>query len=517
LSSTNILFHQQGDALYLAGGYGLPSREDVSLFQAPSRFLDPEVHRTMPYLTRVDLPMLQSNFAQLQDKTKQIAKPSKAWKHSKTVKSVQLSPSQSPFQQWTDTQFALTGGAMMYGDGVFYLVGGHRFDGLYNPMGPQNGPGFEQVYHPGVRSFQLVREQPLALSKRQARAIAERGGTSIPARVVWRNPMLDSQFRRRDLNVMESLHHQDNSGNVTSPFPTLRKEFLLFSGVFQERAKIPNNNLLEINPESHSISAVPNFNQLLNQYHSAHVGLYSYKVDAQFFVFFGGIAQYFFNDSGDLTQDPDVPLVSTVSVIQRTAANEYSEFALPLKLPKGLGAGTEFIPANNLPRIEGTNVIDLESLQGDSQLLGYLVGGFSTTAPNVFFDNDADESKSEAHAYAVYWKRNTVFRDPSQKLTLQDALPVDQGNNGQVHFQAFTNTENQKVYFIIDMASEGPCTLSIKDETGKVLLTHVFEGGLPKGESVFALPLYDAKQIKTYLVEINAAGTVLREQLIINP
>jgi hypothetical protein len=67
------------------------------------------------------------------------------------------------------------------------------------------------------------------------------------------------------------------------------------------------------------------------------------------------------------------------------------------------------------------------------------------------------------------------------------------------------------------MASEGPCTLSIKDETGKVLLTHVFEGGLPKGESVFALPLYDAKQIKTYLVEINAAGTVLREQLIINP
>lgn len=517
LASTNILFHQQGDALYLAGGYGLPSREDVSLFQPPSRFLDPEVHRTMPYLTRVDLPMLQTNFAHLQDKTNQIDKSSKAGRHSKTPKSTQLSPRQNPFQQWADTQFALTGGAMMYSDGVFYLVGGHRFDGLYNPMGPQNGPGFEQLYHPGVRSFQLVREQPLALNKRQARAIAKRGKTSIPARVVWRNPMLDSQFRRRDVNVMESLHHLDHSGDVTSPFPKLRKEFLLFSGVFQERANIPYTNLLEIDPQKNRISAVPNFNQLLNQYHSAHVGLYSYKVDAQFFVFFGGIAQYFFNESGDLTQDPDVPVVSTVSVIQRTAASEYSEFALPLKLPKGLGAGTEFIPASNMPRVEGTNVIDLESLQGDSQLLGYLVGGFSTTAPNVFFDNDADESKSEAHAYAVYWKRNTVFRDPSQKLSLQDALPVDQGNNGQVHFQAFTNTENQKVYFIIDMASEGPCTLSIKDETGKVLLTHVFEGGLPKGESVFALPLYDPQRSKVYQIEINANGTLLREELIINP
>ena len=86
-----------------------------------------------------------------------------------------------------------------------------------------------------------------------------------------------------------------------------------------------------------------------------------------------------------------------------------------------------------------------------------------------------------------------------------------------IHQDQCTNTENQKVYFIIDMASDGPCALSIKDETGKVLLTHVFEGGLPKGESVFALPLYDAKQSKTYQVEINAAGTLLREQLIINP
>ena len=242
----------------------------------------------------------------------------------------------------------------------------------------------------------------------------------------------------------------------------------MFSGVFQERANIPYTNLLEINADSNTIKPVPQFNQLLNQYHSAHTSFYSYKVDAQFFLFFGGIAQYYFNDSGLLTQDPDVPVVSTVSVIERTATNEYSEYALPIQLPKGVGAGTEFIPANTVPRMEGTEVIDLESLQGDSQLLGHLVGGFSTTAPNVFFDNDANESKAEAYAYAVYWKRNNEFRDPARKLSLKEAQWVEQGNNGRIHFQAFTNTENGKVYFIIQMAEEGPCTLTLRDESSKL-------------------------------------------------
>jgi hypothetical protein len=204
-------------------------------------------------------------------------------------------------------------------------------------------------------------------------------------------------------------------------------------------------------------------------------------------------------------------------LIERTAANEYSEFALPIQLPKGVGAGTEFIPANTVPRMEGTEVIDLESLQGDSQLLGHLVGGFSTTAPNVFFDNDANESKAEAHAYAVYWKRNNEFRDPAQKLSLNEAQFVEQGNNGRIHFQAFTNTENGKVYFIIQMAEEGSCTLTLRDEFSKLLMRHEFPGGLPKGESVFALPLYDANQTKTYQVEFEAGGVSLKERLIINP
>lgn len=512
LASTNMLFHQDNNFLYLVGGYGLPCRKDKTLFAPPSQFTDPEAHRTFPYLTRVDLTQLNSEFAKhalFNSRKGQIKQ-----------KPFPLATLSSAFEQWTDTQFALTGGALMHHNAnlpesqninVFYLVGGHRFDGLYNPMGPQNGPGFEQAYHHGVRRFKFASVTVKSRNKRKNR----KKSMQTKEFVVWHSPLTDSQFRRRDVNVMESLHHAATKSN--SPFPQIRKDFLVFSGVFQERANIPYTNLLEINSDSGTIKPIPRFNQLLNQYHSAHTSLYSYKVDAQFFLFFGGIAQYYLNDSGLLTQDPDVPVVSTVSIIERTAANEYSEYALPIQLPKGVGAGTEFIPATTLPRIEGTEIVDLESLQGDSQLLGYLVGGFSTTAPNVFFDNDANESKAEAHAYAVYWKRNSEFRDPAMKPSLNQAQLVTQGNNGQIHFQAFTNTENGQVYFMINMAEEGPCTLTLRDSSNKSMLTHEFPGGLPKGESIFALPLYDANRAKTYLVEFEANGTVLREILLINP
>ncbi|NBU04647.1 MAG: hypothetical protein EBT60_10190, partial [Bacteroidetes bacterium] len=305
LASTNMLFHQEDNLLYLVGGYGLPCRNDISLFSPPSRFTDPEAHRTFPYLTKVDLAKLSSEFA------KQTEPNSR--KNQIKKKQPPLATLSSAFEQWTDPQFALTGGAMFnqidyyphkQPINTFYLVGGHRFDGLYNPMGPQNGPGFEQEYHHGVRRFQLTNVTVKSHKKRKSR----KKSTQTKEIVIWHSPLIDSQFRRRDVNVMESLHHRlaqvesgsadqiliDGDDIAASPFPPVQKDLLVFSGVFQERANIPYTNLLEINADSSTIKPIHRFNQLLNQYHSAHTSLYSYKVDAQFFLFFGGIAQYFF-------------------------------------------------------------------------------------------------------------------------------------------------------------------------------------------------------------------------------
>ena len=48
------------------------------------------------------------------------------------------------FKQLRDERMAVTGGNLEILNDRFYLVGGQRFDGAYNPMGPNHGPGFLQ-------------------------------------------------------------------------------------------------------------------------------------------------------------------------------------------------------------------------------------------------------------------------------------------------------------------------------------------------------------------------------------
>ncbi|MEY4658352.1 MAG: hypothetical protein RJB36_118, partial [Bacteroidota bacterium] len=100
LQSTNMNEVQVGDKLYLTGGYGFsPSAND---------------HITFPYLTEINLTGLIFDIINGNDIS-------------------------ANFIQINDNRFALTGGNLGVIDSSFYLIGGHRFDGRYNPMG---GPTF---------------------------------------------------------------------------------------------------------------------------------------------------------------------------------------------------------------------------------------------------------------------------------------------------------------------------------------------------------------------------------------
>ncbi|MBL0174809.1 MAG: T9SS C-terminal target domain-containing protein [Ignavibacteria bacterium] len=114
LSSTNMQFRQDGDMLYLVGGYGFsPTADD---------------HLTFATLTAVDVP------AVIRDVVRGALHP-------------------ASFRQLSDTLFAVTGGRMEKIHDRFHLAGGHRFDGRYNPMGMSS---FVQRYTDQIRSFRLV-------------------------------------------------------------------------------------------------------------------------------------------------------------------------------------------------------------------------------------------------------------------------------------------------------------------------------------------------------------------------
>ncbi len=113
LSATNMEFHQEGNYLYVLGGYG---------FNAAT-----SARKTFENLTAIDVPS--------------------------TIDAVINGTTITPFfRQVFDNQFAVTGGHLKKINNTFYLVGGNRFDGNYNPMG---NPTYTQVYTNAIRKFTL--------------------------------------------------------------------------------------------------------------------------------------------------------------------------------------------------------------------------------------------------------------------------------------------------------------------------------------------------------------------------
>ena len=100
LQSTNMNFYQDGDTLYIVGGYAFSQTADD--------------HITFDKLTTL-------NVSQVVD----------AIINGQSIDAM--------FKQTADPIFAVTGAQLGKIDDTFYLIGGHRFDGRYNPM---NNPTF---------------------------------------------------------------------------------------------------------------------------------------------------------------------------------------------------------------------------------------------------------------------------------------------------------------------------------------------------------------------------------------
>jgi len=113
LQSTNMNFHQDGNTLYLIGGYAYSVSEND--------------HVTFDKLTSIDVPNLINAI-------------------------IDGTPISSYFKQIANPIFQNTGGQLGKIGNEFYLVGGQTFMGRYNPMG---NPTFEQTYVSKIQKFTI--------------------------------------------------------------------------------------------------------------------------------------------------------------------------------------------------------------------------------------------------------------------------------------------------------------------------------------------------------------------------
>lgn len=356
-----------------------------------------------------------------------------------------------------DNRMEVTGGYLGILDGTFLLVGGQRFVGRYNPQGPNFGPGFIQQYTNAIRRFTINDD-----------------GTNLGISD-YAETVDTVNLHRRDYNL------------VAQVFPDGSLGYTAFSGVFQYGANIPWLNTVDVSASGYSV--VPGFEQLLNQYHTAHLAAYTIADNRMSSVFFGGIGRYYFDANGQLVDDADVPFVNTISRVERSADGSMEETAIG-EMPALLGSGAEFIPAPSVPMI-GDNIIDLDQLAGDTVLAGHIVGGIQSTARNIFFINDGTQSDASARVFRVLLvqESSTGMNEPAAPRA---ALQVS-GIGGEL-------------FITIDLPASGMAEVDLLDTSGR-FVRRLLNARMPAGAQRMRAEVRDLAP-GAYLVRLRADEVV---------
>jgi hypothetical protein len=420
LSSTNMEFHQEGNYLYIIGGYGYNTA-------SASR-------KTFENLTAVDVPNVISAI----------------------ISSNSIAPY---FRQHTDVQFAVTGGHLKKINNTYYLVGGNKFDGNYNPMG---NPTYVQVYTNAIKKFNIV-DDGVNLSVANVQDIID-----------------NVNLHRRDYNAVAQI------------LPNGAEGITAFSGVL---------NCVNIDSTSHAVNNT--FQQYYNHYHCAVLPLYASNANEMHNVFFGGIAQYY-DSLGTLVQDNNCPFVKTIARVSRDANGVMAEYKLPIEMPNYLGAGSEFIPNTSQPHYDN-EVFKLDDFTADSTFVGYIFGGISSTAPNIFFTNTGAQSSASNIFYKVY-----VIKKSS--VGIHD---LNEQSISTLKMQVYPNPSNSNIVILNFNL--------IKTETTKIIV-HSIDGKIidelnltntTKGNNSISYEIKNAIENGTYFFTIETPTEKSTQKIII--
>lgn len=406
LQSTNQQFIQRENQLYIIGGYGYSSTVSD--------------HVTYSYLTSVDV-------------------------NGATNAIVNGEAITTFFRQLSHPKMAVTGGYVGYLDSIFYLAGGQYFEGRYNPMGPNNGPGFIQQYTDAIRKFKI-----------------EDDGNNLSI-VDFSEEVDADNLHRRDYNMSPQIFPNGDSG------------FTMFSGVFQEDVDLPFLNSVDIFPSGYIVNN--NFNQYLSQYHSAHLPIFDEENNTMHTVFFGGMSQFTLNANGNLVEDENVPFVKTISRVTRLSDGAMEEVKLNIEMPTLVGSGAKFIPHHEVSFVD-LEILKLDDISQQKTHVGYIYGGIQSLQDNIFFINDGTQSFASNVIFKVYIKKIT---------TSTNNLKVKDDNIFNINI--YPNPADSQIVIEYFNPSNGKVKMEMVDVNGKNLQT-IFEGTTTEGTQkvLFEMP-----------------------------
>ena len=338
LSSTNTESYQNGDTLFIVGGY-VYTNKNFTTYNA---------------LSAIHLPTLV-DWVKGTDETL----------HTNTI--VQVAGEESSDSSYDGGFFQVTGGGLEKTGDRYQLVFGQKFEGPY-----AHGSATSQVYTSQVRSFDIDYNFAAGTLSYSDIDIAPSGGDP-------------SRFRRRDLNVFPILSPNDQGGTTQST-AALAGVFYNGVGVWTVPVEIGSDGI----PTTENPTNDPDvFRQAMNQYESGKIGLYSQTSGEMTQVLLGGISANTFDPATEqLTYDENNGFHRQITAVLRDASGTYQQQYIT-DFPDVydgngkllyFGANARFFPAKNVPVLTD-GVINLDSLSTET-VIGYMFGGIAADKPN---------------------------------------------------------------------------------------------------------------------------------------
>jgi hypothetical protein len=298
-----------------------------------------------------------------------------------------------------------------------------------------------------------------------------------------------------------NLHRRDYNA-VPQILPNGTEGITAFSGVFQPTVDLPFLNCVNIDSTTHIVNNT--FQQYYNHYHCAVLPLYSATNNEMHNVFFGGIAQYY-DSLGVLVQDNNVPFVKTIARVTRNSIGTMAEYKLPVEMPSLLGAGAEFIPIQSVPQFSN-EVLKLDDFTADSTLVGYIYGGISSTAANIFFTNTGTQSSASSQIFKVYVIKNST-------VGIHD---LNEQSIGTLKMQVFPNPSDGDFVVKFHLNKIAETKISLYSIDGKKIEESILNN-LQIGENTFQRKIKNLELGGTYILTIETTYEKATQKIIIEP
>jgi hypothetical protein len=221
-------------------------------------------------------------------------------------------------------------------------------------------------------------------------------------------------------------------------------------------------------------------------------------------VFFGGIAQYR-DSAGVLVQDNNVPFVKTIARVTRNGSGGMAELKLPVEMPAYLGSGSEFLVREELPQYKN-GVLKLDSFTADTTLAGYIYGGISSTAANIFFTNTGTQSTA--------W--NGIFKVYVIKGSPDGVHEVNTQSTGSLQMQLYPSPAKGDFSVKFHMSKASPVTITIINSSGAILYKELIANA-PLGVNTFRGLIKNQPESGIYFITVETNYEKATQKIVVTP